>query len=282
VAILLALCSAGVYGIADYCGGHASRRWPSAAVTCLGQAVGLAALLVLLPILGDPAPPARDWAWGAAAGVAGVVGLVSFYRALAEGAMTVVAPTTAAVTATVPVIAGLALGERPGAIALAGIGLAVVAIILVSGAAGGHPQARPTPPAILALAVLAGAGFGALFVCLDRTSAGSGLWPFVPLRLVSIPIAFAIALRSRAQWRGRPDPALLRLILLSGLLDMAATVLFLLANRRGLLAVVGVIAALYPVSTVVLAMARDGERVTRWQVVGLVVAATAIACVATS
>ena len=280
MAILLALCSAGVYGIADYCGGHASRRWPSAAVTFAGQAVGLVALLVLLPFLGDPVPPARDWAWGAAGGVAGVVGLVSFYRALADGAMTVVAPTTAAVSATVPVIAGLALGERPGTIALAGIGLAVLAIILVSGAGGGHPQARPTPRATLALAVLAGGGFGALFVCLDRTTDGSGLWPFVPLRLVLIPIAFAIALRSRAQWRGRPDAALLRLILVSGLLDMAANVLFLLANRRGLLAVVGVIAALYPVSTVVLALVRDGERVTRSQIVGLLVAAAAITLVA--
>jgi len=279
VAVLLALCSAIVYGVADYCGGHASRRWPSPAVAAFGQTVGLAILLLVLPFLGDPVAPARDLGWGALAGLAGVIGLVCFYRALADGAMTAVAPITAVVSAVVPLVAGLLLGERPGGLALAGMLLAVAAIILVSGAVGTHPDAKPTTGPILALAFVAGLGFGMLFVCLDRTSEGSGLWPFVPMRLVSIPVAFALAVPVRAAWRGRPDRALITLIVASGVLDMSANVFFLLASRRGLLAVVGVISALYPASTVTLAFWRDGERMSRWQVLGLGVTGAALVLV---
>ena len=60
MAVLLALCSAIVYGTADYFGGHASRRMPAAAVTAVSQACGLAALLVLLPVLGDPVAPTKS------------------------------------------------------------------------------------------------------------------------------------------------------------------------------------------------------------------------------
>jgi drug/metabolite transporter (DMT)-like permease len=294
MAVVLALCSALVYGTADYFGGHASRRMPAPAVTAMSQAFGLAALLMLLPALGDPIAPARDWAWGAAGGAAGAIGLICFYRALAEGVMSIVAPTTAVVSAAVPVAAGLLLGERPAAVALAGAGLAVVAIALVSGGTPveKHPalgSARRSSSggmgavgAVPWLALVAGCGFGAMFVALDRVSDDSGLWPLVAARVVSIPIGVLLVVRMGRQraWRfAWPHGSLAGLVVAAGVMDMTANVLYLLAVQRGLLAIVGAVAALYPVSTVVLAYVRDGERVSRGQVLGLGVAATSLVMV---
>jgi len=280
VAVVLALWSAVVYGVADYCGGHATRRLPSPVVTCASQIGGLAALLCLLPILGDPLPPARDWGWGAAGGVAGVFALVSFYRALAEGAMTVVAPTTAVVSASVPVVVGLAQGERPSGLALTGVALALVAVALVGGVGSRSSEpSRPTPPYVVGLAVLAGLGFGFVFVTLGRASDESGMWPLVSMRVVSIPLAFLLARRVRQRVERPLQRSTIVLTLVAGLLDMSANLLYLLATRHGLLTVVGVVAALYPASTVALAFVRDGERVGRIQVTGLLVAAGALVLV---
>ena len=113
-----------MYGVADYCGGRATREASAFAVTAFGQSVSLALLLVVLPVLGDPSPPLADWLWGAGAGIGGAIGLLAFYHALSKGSMTVVAPTTAVVSVSIPVAVGLALGERPGAVALIGIGVA--------------------------------------------------------------------------------------------------------------------------------------------------------------
>jgi drug/metabolite transporter (DMT)-like permease len=280
VGILLALLSAALYGTGDYAGGHASRRVSSIKVVVLSQAVGLLTLAVALPILGDPPPPARDWMWGLLGGASGGLALICFYRALAEGAMTVVAPTTAVVSGGLPVVAGLALGEHPSALALSGAVLAVLAILLVTGGHRPEISTRHTPPFVVVLAVLAGLGFGALFVFFQRTSDASGLWPLVGARAASVPIAFTIAVSTGAGpavWRKIMS---WRLITICGIFDMVANMLYVEATRHGLLAVVGAIAALYPVSTIVLAYGRDGERLTRWQFAGLGVTLSALVLVA--
>src|SRR5215217_7930775 len=129
VAVVLALASAVVYGASDFLGGLSSRRASVFGVVVLSQAVGLLALLVLLPWLGGPVQPA-DLAWAAAAGLAGAAGLVVFFRALASGVMSVVAPVTAVTAAAVPVLAGLASGDSVTAWAAVGIALALVAVVL--------------------------------------------------------------------------------------------------------------------------------------------------------
>ena len=273
--MLLALASAVVYGVADYCGGRATRRASTFAVTACGQAVSLVPLLAVLPVLGDPVPPLGDWGWGAGAGVAGATGLLCFYHALSRGAMSVVAPTTAVVSVSIPVAVGLILGERPGATALVGIVVAMAAIILVSGAV--TPAAHATPRRILWLAVLGGVGFGMIFVMLDRTGDSSGLWPLLAARVASVPVVVAAGLAFRQQLR-LPRPAV-GITVVSGVLDMSANVFFLLATREGLLTVVSVVAALYPVSTVALAFGIDRERVTRSQAAGMAMAVAALAMV---
>ena len=272
--IVLAAAAACVYGLGDFCGGRASREADSFTVTFIGQIFSVLILGVALIVLADPVAPSRDWLWGAAGGIGGFVGLSMFYFALAKGSMTVVAPTTAVVSAVVPAAAGIGFGERPSMVAYVGVLVAIIGIALVTGAVGvAH---APTPRRIMMIAVLGGCGFGWMFVCLDRTSEDSGMWPLLAARIASISIA-AIVIGARRTGRVRRVPAL---ALWAGLFDMGANVLFLLANREGLLTLVSVITALYPVSTIVLAMRLDHERATRSQAVGMVCAGLALALVA--
>jgi drug/metabolite transporter (DMT)-like permease len=277
VVVLLALSSALVYGAADFCGGLATRRAAALAVVGLSQLAGLVALLLLLPLLGG-SPGRTDLLWGAAAGLAGGIGLGVFYRALADGVMSVVAPVTAVCAAAVPVLLGLGLGERLGGPALVGIALALVAVALVA-AEGDRPTVRAVRAAGLWPALGAGTAFGLFFVLLDQPSSGSGLWPLVGARTASITLVLVLTRGSRAALT--VPRAVVPLAALAGVLDMAANALFLLATRQGLLAVAGVLVALYPVSTVLLAQLVLRERLARAQLTGLLVAGVAVALIAT-
>jgi drug/metabolite transporter (DMT)-like permease len=273
VAVVLALGSAVVYGASDFLGGLASRRAPVFGVVALSQLAGLTALLALLPWLGGPVTLA-DLCWGAAAGVMGSTGLVVFFRALACGVMSVIAPVTAVTAAAVPVLVGLFSGNRIGPWAGAGILLALLAVVLVS-AEGGVASLRAARPASLTAPLVAGTAFGLFFVLLDRTSAEAGLTPLVAARLASVVLVVVVALAGKQPLR--VSRAALPLVLISGVGDMTANALFLLATQQdGQLAITGVLASLYPVSTVVLAQAVLRERLVRAQVAGLGAAATAV------
>lgn len=277
--IFLAAAAAFVYGLGDYCGGRASRKMDSLVVTCVGQVFSLVLLGIFLVILGDPAPGLHDWLWGAAGGIGGFVGLSLFYYALAKGSMTVVAPLAAVVSAVLPVGAGLLLGDRPSLIAYIGIVVAVAGIALVTGAVG--TAHAPTKLAIVGVATLAGCGFGWMFVCLDRTSEDSGMWPLLAARIASISIAATIIF-VRQLSRDRTDRPAIRvtaIALWAGLFDMGANVLFVFANRHGMLSLVSVITALYPVSTIILALRLDHEKANRSQFVGMACAVLALAFV---
>jgi drug/metabolite transporter (DMT)-like permease len=269
--VLLALASAAVYGVADYCGGRASRRQPAVAVTVAGQFVSLLLIAAVVALMGTPAPGTSTWVWGALGGVAGAIGLSSFYSALSRGVMSTVAPITAVISLGLPVVVGLLDGDRPRPVAYVGMVLAVAAVALVSGVvASAHAR---TPRPVLLLAVLGGLGFGGLFVCLDRTGDDTGLWPLVAVRLASLAVLIVLALV--AHIRPVAGAGGLRFAVAAGVLDMAANVLYLEAVRGDLLSIVAVLSALYPVSTVVLAMTIDHERVTRWQALGMLLAALA-------
>jgi len=273
VAVVLALSSAVVYGASDFLGGLASRRATVFGVVALSQLAGLVALVALLPWLGGPVTRA-DLGWGAAAGLVGATGLLVFFRALSRGVMSVIAPVTAVTAAAVPVLAGLLGGNRIGPVAGAGILLALVAVVLVS-AEGGLGQLRSARPASLSAPLIAGTAFGCFFVLLDRTSADAGLTPLVAARLASFALVVVVALVGKRSLRvGRTA---LPYVLASGFGDMTANALFLLATQQdGQLAITGVLASLYPVSTVVLAQAVLRERLVTAQVAGLGAALTAV------
>lgn len=277
MAVVLALVTALVYGAADFAGGLAAKQARALLVVGLSQAVGLLVALVLAGPLGG-SPSRVDLAWGAAAGATGFLAVALFYRALADGSMSVVAPVTAVCAAAVPVAAGLALGDRVGVAGLFGVALALIGVALVSadtapGRGGG--RARTLGPALVA-----GTGFGCVFVLLHQTSPGSGLWPLVAARVASLLILAAV-LTVGCTPPVRPRAAA-GLIVAAGAGDMIANVLYLLAVRRGQLSVVGLLSSLYPVSTVVLAQLILRERLARVQAVGVATCAVAVVLIATS
>ncbi|MER7502926.1 DMT family transporter [Nonomuraea pusilla] len=273
-AVILATACALVYGTADFFGGLATRRSRVLAVVALSQVAGLALILALLPLL-----PGRfggeDVLWGLAAGVSGAAGLVLFYRALATGVMSVVAPTTAVTSAALPVVFGLATGERPPFWALVGVVLALGSVLLVSQSPGGGESA--SAGSVLA-ALAAGAGFGGFFILLALAQKEAGLWPLVGARLSSISVVLLLALATRRALR--PSPGGLRVIVAAGTLDMAANVLYLLAKQHGLLSLVAVLVSLYPASTLVLARQVLGERLHAVQLAGVACALGAVALIA--
>ncbi len=276
MSVLLALGSAITFGIADFLGGLAARRTAAWSVVIGSQFFGGLMLIVLLPVLPPATIETRDLLWGAAAGIAGAVGLTQFFRALALGAMSVVAPVSAVVSGAVPVVAGVGFGERPSALAWAGIALALPAIACI---AREHVDVVERVRAdVLASALAGGFGFGMFFVLVDRTGDGAGIQPLIAARTTSVLLLGLLGLVTArvVAVRGR----LLAVVAASGVLDMGANVLFLYSVREGLLALGSVISAMYPASTLVLARSVLGERLQRIQVIGLAMAALAVALVA--
>ncbi|MEZ5139396.1 MAG: EamA family transporter [Acidimicrobiales bacterium] len=278
VAIVFALSAAVAYGSADFVGGLASRRTPPVAAAFGAQVGGLLLLLVALPAVGGSVEP-RHLLVGAAAGVFGGVGLVLLYRALARGPMSLVAPTTALSASMVPIVAGVLLGERPGPVTFVGIAVSLVAVVLITREPSVPGAVAGADRRVLGLALAAGAIFGSFFVVLHQAGDGAGLWPLLGARLVSVPLLLVLARRQAAAlaWT---DPSTLPRVLLSGTLDMAANIAYLLALRHGMLAVVAAITGLYPASTVLLAQARLEERLHRTQLTGLATAAFAAVLIA--
>jgi uncharacterized membrane protein len=274
VTAILALSAAAFYGTADFCGGVAARRSSPLVVTFLAHVVGVALLLAALPLLPPAHVQAADLAYGAAAGGLGAVGLILFYRALASGSMSVVAPVAALFGAALPVTVGVAIGEQLSVAALLGIGVAIAAVALVSreepAAAASRVRGADHPSV---LAVISGLAFGGFFVLLSRTHASAGLWPLLSARLLSIVLLGAVSFAAGRSLR--PQAGSRRLIMVAGVGDMAANILYLLAVHRGLVSLVAVIVALYPAATVLLAQVVLGEHLRRVQVVGLGLAASA-------
>jgi drug/metabolite transporter (DMT)-like permease len=277
MAALLALTAAAAYGVGDFLGGMAARREPSTAVVLWSHVVGLVMLLVAAPALGGEATP-RALAVGAVAGLFGGAGVALFYRALSLGSMSVVAPIAALLSAAVPVIAGLGSGERPPLAAVAGIGVALAAVTMVSrerpeGHGEGALRLQP-----LLLAIGAGVAFGLFFVAVDRAGSDAGIWPLVGARVASVSL-FAGLGAARVTAASPPRTAM-GAALGCGLLDAAANVMYVLALSHGLLSVVSVLTALYPAGTVLLARYVLGERLTGLQRTGLVVAGLAAVLIA--
>jgi drug/metabolite transporter (DMT)-like permease len=294
MAAILALSAAMAYGVGDFLGGVAARRESATVVVLWSHLVGLAMLAVLAPLLGGEVT-GRALAVGAGAGLLGGTGVALFYRGLAVGTMSVVAPIAALLSAALPVATGLATGERPTPAALVGIALALAAIVAVSrdsagGEAGPGDLAASTTTSrrirrqiplrwlALALAVGAGVAFGSFFVVIEHASAGAGIWPLVGARAASVSLF--VGLGAAGVTAAAPPRGAVGAIVGCGVLDAGANVLLLLALDRGLLSVVAVLTALYPAGTVLLARYVLREHLSGLQRAGLGVAAIAAVLIA--
>lgn len=275
VAAILALGSALSFGVADFLGGLAARRAHPLVITLLAQAAGGALVVALAPLVGGEITT-RAFVVGGLVGLAGALALVAYFHALATGPMGVTAPVAAIAGAVVPVSVGLALGERPGTAAVAGMALGIVAAVLVSLPVGDVALTRTVRRAAV-WALVGGVGFGLFFVGLDQTPEGSGLWPLVGARLVSVPLLAVLVIAGP----GLPAADVpWRTGIVSGALDMVANTLFLLAARIGLLSVTSVLASLYPAVVALLAAVLLRERLSPPQRAGVAVGLTAVALLA--
>jgi drug/metabolite transporter (DMT)-like permease len=275
---VLALASALIIGGSDFGGGLATRHDNTFRVTAVAQmSGGLTAILFAL-VVGFDEIVLADVLAGLVAGLSGTFSFICFYRALSMGVMSVVAPTTAVVGASIPAIVGIVRGEDVTALTAVGLLVAVAAIVLVTrGGVGG--SAGATPRAALVLAVTAGIGFSLFFISLAETHDEAGMWPLVVARAVSVPVVVVVARGAT----GRILPVVSisrRLAVLTGVTEMIANALLLVALRRDELAIASVFGSLYPISTVLLAWALLKERVSATQLVGVVLAIAALALVA--
>lgn len=267
------------YGSGDFLGGISTKRLPTVTVLLVSQSFGLAAAVVLVVALRDAPPPAHILVLSAAAGVVGVAALGLLFRGLALGRMSIVAPLSAIGGGVLPVAWGLVRGERPSALALAGVGIALVAAAIVGGGAEHDPAASVSARVELALGAGAGIGFGVVFILLTESSSGSGMWPVFIARCTSVPLLAVVALvLGRSPRMARSDIAP---VAGAGLCDVGANALVILAVRRGLLSLVAPVASLYPATTVVLARFVLHERIGRQRAAGLALGLVGLALIAT-
>ena len=221
----------------------------------------------------EPLPGAADVGWSVAAGVAGVIGISALYAGLAVGRMSIVAPVTGVLAVSIPVVAGILLEGLPRTEVLVGIALAIVAVVLVSRVADESGRSGG-----LRFALLAGTAIGVFNVLIAQVTQGLVFGPLTIMRGTQAVIIVAVVLAVRAPWRLRPT--LVPAVLLIGLLDMGGNAFFIAARQAGELAVAATLSSLYPVGTVILAALLLQERIGRQHAVGIVLAAVAVALIA--
>jgi len=277
--IELALGSAVLYGSADFFGGLTARRANTIATVFWSQFVGLVLMGMVLPFLPAATVSSRDWMWGFVGGLSGGICVALLYRALAIGAMAVVAPTTAIMAAMIPVSFAFIMGERLRPLTLAGVALALVAIALVSRPASesGRDSEKTRPrgfPPGFGLALLAGVAVGIFFLSLARTTTAAGMWPLMAARFSSIALFGLLAIFTKRTLR--MSRAAATTATTGGALDMAANALYMIAARIGPLSIVVTLASLYPASTVLLARFVLGERLSFVQIIGILCALAAV------
>lgn len=275
--VLLALAAAVAYGLSDFAGGLVSRYAPAWSVALVAQCAGVVAI-GLAALGGGGDPTASDWVWGVVGGIGSGIGTGFLYRGLGSGQMAVVAPLSAIGAALLPVAVGVGLGERPGTLTWLGVACALPAIWLVSRTAEDLGSAGASSSGDVVNGLLAGLGFGLIFVALGRVGDDAGLGPLVVVQVVSVATLLAVAMLLRQPWR--PRGGRVWFATGAGLMAAAATLLFLLANRGGLLTVTAVLASLYPAVTVLLAALLLREHIGHGQALGLALAAAAVALVA--
>jgi drug/metabolite transporter (DMT)-like permease len=253
------------------------------------QIVGATGMIVVLAVAGQPLPSLPALAWAALAGLSGITGLAAFYRALASGSMSLAAPVAAAVGAGIPAAVGMASGEPLLPAQSLGIGLAICAVVVVSGTGTGPGEGeaagsgRRRPPG-LPFMLIAGLGFAGFFLAVDRASTfePSPWWLLLAVRVAGLAAVLPILVRLLRRAGGMPaiDRRLAVLLALAGLADLGGNAFFVLARYEGFLSVAVVLSSLYPVVTVLLAVAVLHERLRIPQVVGVFMALAAIGLIA--
>jgi drug/metabolite transporter (DMT)-like permease len=288
IAVLLALAAAVSYGGSDYAAGLAARGADVVPVTLAVQLTYAIVIISAVPLITSVSASVSAIIWGAAAGTASVVAAIALYLGFRHAAFSLVSTVSAVSSAVFSVLAGLLLGERPALPSLVGIMIALPAIAAISAGGQGRPDQPEAPRRRrgstgsrltgVICALVAGAGFGLFFICLNQVRPSADLWPLAVAALAGlVVVTFAAAVTRQL----RPPQAGTRwLALLSGITAAAGSFSYFFATHRGPLAVTAVITSLYPAGTIVLARLLLGERLNRTQIVGLCLAAASVSLIA--
>jgi drug/metabolite transporter (DMT)-like permease len=300
VAVLLALAAAVCFGGSDYTAGLASRKISVLKVTVVAEGINTALVLPVVLVVSRHPPSAAALEWGAAAGVSGVAGVIALYKGFRNAAFSVASPVSAVASAGLPVLAGLLLGERPGALSVAGMLLTAPAIVAVSVSAARLDAAQPdgidSVPAGagpeddagtsvvdrhlagVVWGLAAGAGFAVFLIGLNRAGSAEDLWPVGAADLSGV--LTAVGLAAVARQLSFPPAGTRRLSVLTGVIVATGTLSVFFATHRGLLAVTAVVYSLYPAVTITLARVLSHERLTRVGTCGLCLAAASVSLIA--
>lgn len=262
------------WGVSDFIGGYAARRFQAFFLVALGHLSGTALVVSLALLNHEVFPPMAHFLWACAGGIAGGVALPLFYRALSRGRMGLAAPLAAVLSASIPTAFGILTQGLPRGVTLMGFGLAILGIWLIS-----RPENAGRPEG-LGLALMAGVGFAAFYICMQQAGSGAALW------LASGSRASALLVTSLVVFSGKkfapyyPLGAVLGLV--AGCIDVTGTVLFIRATQTGRLDRTVVLSSLYPAITVLLARLILKEQFTAWKVVGVLAALAAVPMIAVS
>ncbi len=245
------------------------------AVVWFNHLAGIVAVLVLGPLFGGDLDTATV-SWGAMAGLSGAFAVVSLYRGFAQSSMAVVSPIAAVGAGVWPALWQIARGDVPGPVVMTGLIIGLVAIWTIS--SGGHINDSEDVRSGVIYGMLAGLGFGGLLIFLSLGSDSSGIWALLPARVagsIAVLVVILITGRELIPHRKAVAPSIG-----AGVLVTLGNGLFVIATTKGSLAVVSVLAAMFPAATVILAWLVLGERLTRQRQLGLVLALVAVGLVA--
>jgi drug/metabolite transporter (DMT)-like permease len=278
VALIYSLASAASWGISDFLGGVQTRRLPVLGVLAISQPAGLLLIALLIPLMGADSISAGKLAIACLAGAASLGGLAAFYSAMAMGTVSVVAPI-AALGVVVPVVVGLATGDSPTTIQLAGLVPAIAGVVILSyEEQPEHPETAKAARLSIVLAVLAGLGFGIFFTGLDAAAEDRPGWAIFAVRVGGVTTVLAAQLIARPQLAG--VGAAWPILVVIGVFDVLANALFAIASTKGVLPVVAVGGSMYPAFTVALAHAVLGERLATLQWTGVALALGGVVMIA--
>jgi drug/metabolite transporter (DMT)-like permease len=270
---LFSLAAVFLWGGSDFTGGYAARRTNAFLFTAGVHLCGLLFSGSLAVAMRAPFPSPPAVRWSLAAGALGGMGLALFYRALASGNMGLTAPVAAVLSAVIPTLVDMRVEGFPGAVSLAGFGLAAVGVWLISRTEGSEGR-----PAGLGLAVAAGIGFGGFYLCAQQAGHESALWIAALSRTTALLAAGTAFLLSRQPFRITRAGAVMAV--LAGVMDVSGTLVFVRASQTGRLDAAVVISSLYPAVTVLLAKLILKEHLTPWKAVGMAAAILAVPMIA--
>jgi len=266
-----------LWGAADFAGGIGSRRANAFVLTAFSHLCAFALMFAIAVGQHRTFPAGASIVWALLAGAIGGFSLALFYGALASGQMGLTAPIAALLGAAIPTMVDIALEGAPSRWTVAGFGLAILAIWLITRPEPSGEKDSSGRPAGLGMAALAGVGFAGFYLCIHQAS-GSPAGVAAISRIGSFAATAVAVVVTRAPLRlDRPRAAL---GMLAGFLDITASALFIFASQHGRLDEAVVITSLYPAVTVLLARLVLKEHFSRWKFVGLLAALAAVPLIA--